>query len=313
MKPMVICIVGPTASGKTVMSVALAKKVNGEIISADSMQIYKELNVATAKVTESETQGIPHHLIDICDITDSFSVADFKELCYDKINDILSRGKVPIIVGGTGLYVSAVVNDMQFDKQDIDEEYRNELYELAKQKSNEYVHSILEEIDEESAKQIHPNNLKRVVRAIEIAKNSNKLKSLHMIEENERINSENKKYEFKIYALNFTREKLYERINFRVDEMVKDGLIDEAKKVYDMNLPSNVTCMQAIGYKEIFPYFDGIKNLEECIDKLKNETRKYAKRQLTWFNNKLDVNWLNPDQSLNDLVDIIIKESFNVR
>lgn len=311
MKPVVICIVGPTASGKTLLSIELAKRLNGEIISADSMQIYKGLNIATAKVTSEEAQGIKHHLVDICDITENFSVADFKSLCYDLIKDIISRGKQPIIVGGTGLYVSAAVNDMQFDEQEIDEEYRNYLYNLAKEKSNEYVHQLLKDVDENSANKIHPNNLKRVIRALEIAKNSNKIKSLHETEEKNRINSCNGMYEFKLYALNWNREELYFRIDKRVDQMITDGLLDETKNVHDMNLPNNVTCMQTIGYKELFPYIEGTCNLEECVDLLKQETRKYAKRQLTWFKNKLDVKWLNPISDIDSLINEIIEDSNN--
>ncbi len=308
MKPTVICIVGPTASGKTGLSVDLAKRVNGEIISADSMQIYKGLNIGTAKITDDEAQGIPHHLIDICDPIQKFSVADFKQMCYDKIYDIISRGKTPIVVGGTGLYISAIVNDMQFDEQEIDEKYRNYLYNLAKDKSNEYVYNMLKEIDIEEAQKIHPNNIKRVIRALEIAKNSDKIKSLHIDEEKSRIEQNNAKYNFKIYAIDYDREKLYERINKRVDMMIQDGLLNEATIVYNMKLPDDSTCMQAIGYKELFPYIRGEDSLENCIQNLKQETRKYAKRQITWFKNKLNVIWLSPKDNRENLVDIIIKD-----
>lgn len=307
MKNKVICIVGPTASGKTGLSIELAKKINAEIISADSMQIYKELNVGTAKVTEDEMQGIKHHLINVCEITDKFSVADFKAMCYDKIDEILSRNKNVIICGGTGLYISAIVDDMNFTEEEIDFEYREYLEKLAKENSNEYVHNLLKEIDPKSADEIHPNNLKRVIRALEIAKNSNKLKSLHMEEEKERIKNKSSKYEFLVYYIAHDREYLYERINKRVDIMVKDGILDEALKIYNMNLDKNNTCMQAIGYKEFFPYFKGEDTLQNCILKLKQETRRYAKRQMTWFKNKLDIIYLNGKRNTNELVNDIIK------
>lgn len=308
MKPTVICIVGPTASGKTGLSVELAKRVNGEIISADSMQIYKGLDIGTAKITDDEAQGIPHHLINICAPSEKFSVADFKQMCYDKIDNIISRGKTPIIVGGTGLYISAIVNDMQFDKQDIDEDYRNHLYSLANEKSNEYVYNMLKEIDNDEAKNIHPNNIKRVIRALEIAKYSGKSKSSHIYEEKSRIQKNDIKYNFIIYAIDHDREKLYERINKRVELMMQEGLLREAILVYDMKLSNDSTCMQAIGYKELFPYITGEDSLENCIEKLKQETRKYAKRQLTWFKNKLSVIWLNPKENKESLIEIITKD-----
>ena len=288
-KSKVICIVGPTASGKTSISVELAKKLNGEIISADSMQIYKKLNIATAKVTKEEMQNIKHHIIDICDVTDNFSVADFKNMCYDKIDEILKRKKVPIIAGGTGLYISSVVYNMDFKEENIDNEFRESLYNLAKEKSNQYVHDILKDIDPESAKLIHPNNLKRVVRAIEMAKNTKKTKSEHMKDEQKRIQNENSKYNFLIFYIDHDKELLYDRINKRVDIMVDQGVVDEAKMVYDMKLDRNSTCMQAIGYKEFFPYFEGEITLEQAIEDLKKDTRKSAKRQKTWFKNTLDI------------------------
>ena len=303
----IICIVGPTASGKTGLAIELAKKIDAEIISADSMQIYKGLDVGTAKVTKEEAQGIPHHLIDICNIDENFSVAEFKQMCYDKIEEIRSRGKNVIIAGGTGLYVNAVVYNMNFNEEVVDLEYRNELENIAKEKGNDYLHSMLEKIDPLTASKIHKNNVKRVIRAIEMAKNV-KLKSIHMFEEEERIQKENGKYEFVIFCINQEREYLYNRINLRVDLMLKDGILDEAKKIYDMKLPNNNTCMQAIGYKEFFPYFEGKITLDEAIDTLKKETRHYAKRQMTWFNNKLECIKLDGSKQKNELVDEILKK-----
>ncbi len=307
MKQKVICIVGPTASGKTGLAIELAKKINAEIISADSMQIYKGLNIGTAKVTSKEAQGIKHHLIDICDITDKFSVADFKSLCYDKIDEIFSKGKNVIICGGTGLYISAIVDNMNFTEEVVDEEYRKYLENLAHENSNEYVYNMLKEIDIKSAETIHPNNLKRVIRALEIAKNSSKIKSIHMEEEKQRIENKDFKYDFLVYYIDHDRDYLYERINKRVDLMVEDGVVDEALKVYNMNLNKENTCMQAIGYKEFFPYFGGEDTLENCILKLKQETRRYAKRQMTWFKNKLNIIYLDGKKGIDELTNEIIE------
>ena len=297
---------GQLRLGKTSLGIEVCKKINGEVISADSMQIYKELNIGTAKVKENEKEGIPHHLVDICSIRDKFSVADFKKMCYDKITDIIKRGKVPVIVGGTGLYVSSVVNNMNFLEEDIDEEYRNYLYELAKVKSNEYVYEILKNLDPESAKNIHPNNLKRVIRAIEIAKNNSKLKSEHMKDEDKRIKNEKPEFNFLVFYIDFNRDLIYDRINKRVDIMLEEGLLEEAKMVYDMNLPSSCTCMQSIGYKEFFPYFKSEISLQDAILKLKLETRKYAKRQETWFRNKLETIKIDGNLNKSKKLDFII-------
>ncbi len=302
----VICIVGPTASGKTGLSIELAKKINAEIISADSMQIYKGLDIGTAKVTKEEAQGIPHHLIDIVDAQKNFSVADFKAMCYDKIKEIQSRNKPVIIVGGTGLYVNAVVYNMDFTREEIDEEYRRKLENIAKTQGNDYLYNMLLEVDPKSAESIHKNNVKRVIRALEMAK-ANNLKSIHMENEKNRIENENPPYEFIVFCIEQDREYLYDRINLRVDLMVNDGILEEAKKVYEMKLPQNNTCMQAIGYKEFFPYIEGKITLEEAIDTLKKETRHYAKRQLTWFNNKLETIKLDGSKSKEDLVNEILE------
>lgn len=307
MKKKVIFIVGPTASGKTKLGVEVAKKINGEIISADSMQIYRGLDIATAKVTKSEKEDIIHHLIDICDVKDSFSVADFKNMCYDKIEEIINKEKVPVIVGGTGLYVNSVVYNMNFESEDIDIKYREELLNLSKKNSNEYVYEMLKKIDPDTANTIHPNNLKRVIRALEIAKNTEKTKSKHIEEEKIRIQKKDDKYDFYIFYIDYPRELLYERINKRVDLMIEQGVEKEAKKVYDMNLPKDNTCMQAIGYKEFFPYFESNSSLEEVKEKLKQETRKYAKRQITWFNNKLETYKLEGNKDVQILVNDIIK------
>lgn len=302
----VYCIVGPTASGKTSLSIELAKRVNGEIICADSMQVYKNLDIGTAKIKETEMQGIKHYLYDICEITEKFSVADFKALCYDKIEEILNAGKTPIIVGGTGLYFNAIVKDLKFDTQEIDFEYREYLQNLAKEKSNEYVYNILKEIDKESALQIHPNNLKRVIRAIEIAKYSDVKKSEHLEQEKQRLENFKPQYDFKLYSIDYPREILYDRINKRVDIMLHEGILKEAKYVYDLKLPPDTTCMQAIGYKEFFAYFEGKASLKDCVEKLKQETRRYAKRQITWFKNKLEVKYLDYKLNIEEMISKIL-------
>lgn len=293
----IICIVGPTASGKTGLGIKLAQSINAEIISADSMQIYKGLDIGTAKVTQEESEGIKHHLIDICNVDEKYSVADFKNMCYHKIDKIRANNKNVIVVGGTGLYISAIVNDMNFKDEVLDIEYREKLYSIARENSNEYLYNMLKAVDPESAKNIHMNNVKRVIRALEINNNLNQKKSEHMKEEEKRIHEKKFRYKFKVFYIEHDRQILYDRINKRVDIMISEGLLNEAKKVYDMKLDNECTCMQAIGYKEFFPYFKGEKSLEECIERLKQETRKYAKRQITWFNNKLDT--IKIDGSIN--------------
>ena len=304
-KPKVICIVGPTASGKTAFSIELAKRINGEIISADSMQIYKDLEVGTAKVTKEEMDGIPHHLVDFVDIEEEFSVADYKKMCYEKIGEILQRGKTPIIVGGTGLYMSAVILNMDFKEEKVDEEYRNKLYELAKKYSNEYVHDMLKKVDEKSALEIHPNNLKRVIRALEMYKSNNK-KSDYIDSEKDRIDKQNSIYDFKLFCLTFPKEILDERINKRVDIMIDKGLEEEAKIVYGLK---SGTVRQAVGYKEFFDYFENKKSLEEVIEEVKLRTRQYAKRQMTWFKKMKNINYLDmqnsKEENINKLMGIV--------
>lgn len=310
MRKKIICIVGATASGKTALSIELAKQINAEIISADSMQIYKKLNIGTAKVTKEEMEGISHHMIDICDVREKFSVADFKNMCYDKISEISKRNKNVIIVGGTGLYFNSVIYDMNFDNQKNTDDYRDELQKILNEKGKEYLYNKLVEIDPISAKEIHPNNIKRVIRALEIAKNSEKLKSEHMMEEIKRLEKfSHPDYEFFVYYIDYPREKLYERINKRIDIMVKNGVLDEAKMLYGMNLDKDNTCIQAIGYKEFFEYFEGKENLDDAIEKLKKSTRHYAKRQITWFKNKLNCHYLEEYNNVSGMVNEIISDS----
>lgn len=310
MKNRIICIVGPTASGKTGLSIELAKKINAEIISADSMQIYKGLDIGTGKVSKTEMQGIEHHMLDICDIKDNFSVADFKDMCYHEIDKIIKKGKNVIITGGTGLYFNAIVYDLQFNVQKINMEYRKQLNNILNEKGTRYLYDMLLEKDKDSANLIHPNNFKRIIRALEILKYSEESKSQHMLQEQKRLqNFKHPKYIFDIYCINYPREELYIKIEKRIDIMVKQGIIQEAKMIYDAKLNETSTCMQAIGYKEFFEYFKGDITLNEAINNLKKHTRHYAKRQMTWFNNKLKCKYLNDYKNIENMINYIVSDS----
>ncbi|MBQ8344095.1 MAG: tRNA (adenosine(37)-N6)-dimethylallyltransferase MiaA [Clostridia bacterium] len=280
----VIGIVGPTAVGKSSLAVRLAKKYNGEVISCDSMQIYRGMDIGTAKITEAEAEGVPHHLIDIRNPEDSFSCADYATLARQAIEDISSRGKLPVFCGGTGLYLDSVLEISSFGETVADENYRRKMEEYAKEKGNEALHSLLYEIDPESAEAIHCNNVKRVIRALEIYKCTGKKKSV--------IDKENKKHKSPYDATVFfltceNKDLLYERIEKRVDIMLENGLIEETKALYGMGVfEKSPTASAAIGYKELLPYLRGEAQLDDCIAQLKLSTRHYAKRQLTWFKKK---------------------------
>lgn len=286
-KPFVLAVAGPTASGKTSLGVALAKEYDGEVISADSMQIYKGMDIASAKPTEEEKEGIPHHLIDFLDRGATFSAADYVKLAREKIDDVLSRGKLPIIVGGTGLYIDSLLNNVKFSEGGSDEAYRSELYEFAENNGNVALHARLAEIDPEAAASIHPNNLVRVIRALEVyhvtGRTFSELKAESRLEESP--------YNSLIIGLDYAeRQHLYNRINLRVDEMVKNGLIEEARALWQES--GMKTAANAIGFKELIPYFENKMTLDECIDKIKQETRRYAKRQLTWFRKNERIQWI---------------------
>lgn len=286
-KPFVLAVAGPTASGKTGLGIALAKEYGGEVISADSMQIYKGMDIASAKPTTEEMDGVPHHLIDFLDRDVTFSVADYVKLAKEKIDEVLSRGKLPIIVGGTGLYIDSLLNNVCFSEGGSDEAYREELYAFAKEHGNEALHERLAMADPEASENIHPNNLVRVVRALEVlhvtGKTFTRLKAESLLEESP--------YDSLIIGLDYDdRQTLYERINLRVDEMVKNGLVEEARNLWQES--GMRTSANAIGFKELIPYFEGDMTLEECIDKIKQETRRYAKRQLTWFRKNKRIKWI---------------------
>ena len=285
-KQFVVVICGPTASGKTSLSVELAKELDAEIVSADSMQIYKGMDIATAKPTVEERQGIPHHLMDFLDPSEGFSVADYVRLAREKISDIASRGKLPMIVGGTGLYISSLINNIQFEESECDYAYREELRQLAEEKGNGRLLDMLREIDPETAATLHENNQSRVIRALEVYRTTGKTMS-QLQKESRTIPSP---YEPCMIALDYDRSQLYDRINRRVDIMLRDGLIEEAREFYEAE--DYPTAAQAIGYKELLPYLKGEQTLETCVEKLKQETRKYAKRQLTWFRRDERIHWI---------------------
>lgn len=283
----VLCIVGPTAVGKTKMSIELAKQLNGEIISGDSMQIYRGMDIGTAKATMDERQGIPHHLIDEKNPDEPYSVAAFQQTVRAKMEEIKSRGKLPIIVGGTGLYIKSVLYDYEFagesESKEVDEAKYGHL-------SNEELHAKLATVDEAGAKDIHPNNRKRVIRALEIYETSGVKKS-EMIEKQEHKMI----YDACLIGLTDDRNVLYDRINKRVDTMYETGLVEEVKALFDEGILAESQSIRAIGYKELYDYFKGLISLEESKELIKRNSRRYAKRQYTWFNNQMDVTWFKVD------------------
>lgn len=279
MKQKLLVIGGPTAVGKTELSIKLAQKLNGEIISADSMQIYKYMDIGSAKVTKEEMDGIKHHLIDVIDPDTSFSVADFKEYGEAALNSIILNHKFPIISGGTGLYINSLTCNMTFTEAEKDDDYRKYLEDLATEKGNEYIHEMLKDIDPISYKEIHANNRKRVIRALEVYKLTNKPFSSY----NAGSDFYNSNYDVFYYVLTMDRQRLYERINKRVDIMMEKGLLEECIRLKEMGYTSDIQAMQGIGYKELLYHLEGNLSLSEAVDMIKQGSRNYAKRQLTWF------------------------------
>lgn len=288
-----IVIAGPTAVGKTRYSVELAKRLDAEIVSADSMQVYKYMDIGSAKVTAEEMQGIKHYLIDEVDPHEDYNVVRFQEMAKKSLSEIYKKGKIPILCGGTGFYIQALLYDIDFtsenDKQS--EEIREELEETAKARGNAYVHAMLNEIDPESAQIIPENNLKRVIRAIEFYRLHNEKISAHNMREAEKRTES--KYDLRFFVLTDDREKLYKRIDQRVDRMIDDGLLDEVLRLKDMGVLKGSTAMQGIGYRELYSYLDGEISLSEAIELIKRNSRHYAKRQITWFKREQNVNWIN--------------------
>ncbi|WP_212963230.1 tRNA (adenosine(37)-N6)-dimethylallyltransferase MiaA [Siminovitchia fordii] len=286
-KEKLIVLVGPTAVGKTKTSIEIAKAFNAEIISGDSMQVYKGMDIGTAKIRPEEMQGIPHHLLDIRDPRESFSVAEFQAVVRKKIDEITARGSIPFIVGGTGLYVQSVLYDYRFTEMEGDPSFKYELEQRAAAGESAELYKELQAVDPDSAVDIHPNNVKRVIRALEIH-------HLTGIKKSEQSKAENKDllYDTALIGLNMNREKLYKRINKRVDLMMEEGLLEEARYFYDNGI-REVQSVQAIGYKELYEYFAGNLTLDAAVELLKKNTRRYAKRQFTWFRNKMDVTWFD--------------------
>ncbi len=307
MKQTVIVVAGPTASGKSGLGIELAKKLNGVVISADSMQIYKGLDVGTAKVTLEESQGIKHELIDIVDISDKFSVSEYKDMCYQKIEEIFALGKVPIIVGGTGLYINAVVNNMRFEQ--IDEESEKKIDEklntLIQGKTSDELYDLLKEMDKKAADKIDKGNDKRIIRSIKL--NLLGINKSDIDSRNDLWQKNESKYNFLVIYIDMQRNLLYDRINIRVDQMVKQGVLEEAKMLYNMQ-DKSITACQAIGYKEFFEYIEGTKTLEECAELLKQKTRNYAKRQITWFKKLQDKFIVDGTKSKEEIIESVLKE-----
>ena len=304
-----VIISGPTAVGKTKISVELAKRINGEIISADSMQVYKHMDIGTAKITSEEMQGVPHYLIDILEPSEDFNVVTFKNLASEKVKEIESRDKIPIVVGGTGFYIQALLYDIDFTDNDNDMSYRTELEAIAKEKGNSVLYDMLKSLDWEAAAEIHPNNVKRVIRALEFYKKSNQKISEH----NKTERQKKSPYDAKYFALTDEREKIYENIEKRIDKMLEMGLVTEVKALIETGISRTGTAMQGLGYKEIAAYLNGEMSFDDAIYVLKRDTRHFAKRQLTWLRREKNVIWfdkseISEDQILNDMITEITKE-----
>ena len=289
MKESLLVIVGPTATGKTALAVEVAKKIPAEIISGDSMQVYRYMNIGTAKASKEEQEGIPHHLIDILNPDEEFSVSIFQDKVTRLISDINSRHKLPILVGGTGLYVRSIIDHYNFSEASTDWELREQLQRQALENGNEYLHDRLAEVDKAAANRIHPNDTRRVIRALEVYHHTGK----RISESQDRDEYSESKYNMLMYGLTMEREKLYDGINKRVDTMITDGLIKEVKALLLRGFDSRMTSMQAIGYKEVIDYLEGMNTLEEAIEAIKQNTRRFAKRQLTWFRRDRRIEWLH--------------------
>ncbi|HYE84355.1 MAG TPA: tRNA (adenosine(37)-N6)-dimethylallyltransferase MiaA [Clostridia bacterium] len=296
--PKICILAGPTAVGKTDISLALARNLYGEIVSADSAQVYKYMDIGTAKLKEAEMQGISHYMIDEVEPDEDFSVAEFRDRAEIYIRDINERGKLPIITGGTGLYINSLLDNLDFTESISDEEFRSEMQELAEIRSPAYVHAMLEKVDPASYNKLHPNDLRRVIRALEVHKFTGKPISYFQ----EESRKQPPRYEFAYITLTMDREKLYGRIEQRVDKMIKEGLVEEVEALLNMGYGRELTSMQALGYKEIADYLQGALSKEEAVRILKRDTRHYAKRQLTWFRRDRRIYWVNVDNFHEDVV-----------
>ena len=302
-KNKVIVICGPTASGKTALSIELAKQINGEIVSCDSMQIYKDMDIGTAKPTVEEMQGIKHYLIGYVSPEKRYSVADYKTDAKKAIKEIIDKGKMPIVVGGTGLYLDSLIYEIEYQDIKLDEEYRKKLEEEVEEKGLDVLYERAKQIDEKAIEKISPNDKKRILRILEIYHTTGKTKTQQEIESRKK----EVEYDYKVYALDWDRQKLYDRINKRVDMMIEQGLIEEVKQILD-KYDTFPTAMQGLGYKEVVEYLEGKLTKEEMIEKIKMETRRYAKRQLTWFRKNKQTIWLDAEDTLQNNIHRILKD-----
>lgn len=305
MKKPLIILTGPTAVGKTKASIGLAKALNGEIISADSMQIYKHMDIGSAKIRPEEMQGIRHYLVDELEPDEAFHVVRFQEMAKQALDEIYAKGKVPIVVGGTGFYIQALLYDIDFTENEEDSCYRRELENLAKEKGSEYLHAMLREVDVASAEMIHANNTKRVIRALEFYK----LTGEKISEHNEKERAKESPYEFCYFVLNDDRQLLYDKIDKRIDQMLEEGLVNEVLSLKNKGYTKDMVSMQGLGYKEILDYLNSECTLEEAIYILKRDTRHFAKRQLTWFRRERDVIWIDKnkyDHDENQILEVML-------
>ena len=289
MKKPLIILTGPTAVGKTDLSISLAKAIQGSIISADSMQVYRHMDIGSAKIKKEEMQGIPHYLVDVLDPFDEFHVVEFQKMALEAIEEIYQQNRIPIITGGTGFYIQALLYGIDFTENEKNTAIRQELEIYAKEHGAEELHQRLALVDKEAAEQIHANNIKRTIRALEFYELTGKKISEH----NEQEKKKESPYKFCYFVLNDYREHLYERIDLRVEKMLEEGLLEEVQKLKEMGCTKNLVSMQGLGYKEILEYLEGTCTLEEAIYKIKRDTRHFAKRQLTWFRREREVIWLN--------------------
>ena len=307
MKKPLIVLTGPTAAGKTHLSIALAKAVNGEIISADSMQVYKYMDIGSAKIRPEEMQGVKHYLVDELLPQEEFHIVKFQQMAKAAMEEIYAKGKVPILVGGTGFYIQAITKDIDFTQAEQEDGYRRELEQLAAEKGNDYLHTMLQEVDPVSAKEIHANNVKRVIRALEFYEKTGRTISSHNEQEKEKESPYNAAY----FVLNDDRNEIYRRIDLRVDQMMQAGLIEEVRRLKDRGYTKDMVSMQGLGYKEILDYLDGNTTLEEAVYILKRDTRHFAKRQLTWFRREHEVIWVEKEKFSHDngkILDFMKKE-----
>ncbi len=292
MKRPLIILAGPTAVGKTALSVRLAKRINAEIISADSMQVYRYMDIGSAKIRPEEMDGVPHHLVDVLDPKEDFNVVRFQQMAKDAAREIWAKGRIPLVVGGTGFYIQALLYDIDFTENDGDIVYRQELEKIAREKGGEYLHTLLEAVDPQASTTIHPNNIKRMIRALEFHRQTGGKISEH----NEKERAKESPYNYAYFVLTDERGRLYERIDKRVDLMLGEGLEDEVRFLREQGVKRGATAMQGLGYKEIYAYLEGECTLEEAVRVIKRDTRHFAKRQLTWFRREKDVIWA--DRSL---------------